>query len=30
MRRSVTPVTLAYKGQSEIVDIPGWFREKCD
>ena len=30
MRRSVRPVTLACRGQSEIVDIPGWFREKCD
>ncbi|HVZ06699.1 type II toxin-antitoxin system MqsA family antitoxin [Rhodopila sp.] len=30
LRRDVRPLTLAYKGQSITVDMPGWYGDKPD
>ena len=29
MLRDVRPVTLTYKGSSEIFDMPGWYCDGC-
>ena len=29
MFRDVRPMTLRHKGESEIVDMPGWYCEEC-
>ena len=30
MRRGVKPMTLAYKGQSITIDMPGWYCDQSD
>ena len=30
LRRGVRPMTLAYKGESVVVDMPGWYGEDAD